>query len=148
MPNIFGINVTVPSESWRRGAALEELDKSLKAIPTAGYAEIWVNHDSFPALCVLVNGEQSWLMCLRFSGDAGFSSRNPSFVGKPDTTLEYYLSNGQRDIYPAAWAYPTKRALEAVSFFAERRQVPDWIGWFNDSEDGTASPNDEWKEQV
>jgi hypothetical protein len=57
VPNIVEINVTVPGESRRRGAALEEPDKSLKAIPAAGYAEIWVNHDSFPALCVLVNGE-------------------------------------------------------------------------------------------
>lgn len=41
-------------------------------------------------------------MYLRYNGDAGFSSRNPSYAGQPDANQEYYLSNGQREEYPLA----------------------------------------------
>ena len=124
VPDIVEVNVTVPDGDERQ-AALAELEDALASVPAAGYAEVWVDHDSFPALCLLVNGEHGWLMCLRYSGDAGFSSRNPAYVGDPDATLEYYLSNGQRDVYPVAWAYPRERAVEAVRIFAQSRRVPD-----------------------
>lgn len=138
------VNVTVSAEGPERLEALRELAEALARVD--GYAEIWVDHDPFPALCALVNGAQSWSMVLRYDGDAGFSSRNLSYSGDANAKLEYYLSNGQRDLYPAAWAYPTPRMLEAVAFFAEHGRVPDWIEWSNDSGDGAVSPNTPWKE--
>ena len=51
-------------------------------------------------MVALINGEFGWLMYLRYDGDAGFSSRNPSYQGPSDAMIEYFLSNGQLDEYP------------------------------------------------
>ena len=50
-----------------------------------------------------INGDFGWLMYLRGNGDPGFSSRNPNYDGPPDAQIDYELSNGQRDLYPASW---------------------------------------------
>lgn len=144
LADVTEVEVTVAAEGPARLEALRVLAEALTTVD--GYAEVRVDHDPFPSLCALVNGAQSWLMLLRYDGDAGFSSRNLTYRGDASEMVEYYLSNGQRDLYPAAWAYPTPRTLEAVTFFAEHRRVPDWIAWFNDSGDGAASPNDPWRE--
>jgi hypothetical protein len=69
------------------------------------YQEIWITTDDWQSMCALVNGDIGWLMYLRREGDAGFSSRNPGYVGAPDATVEYLLNNGQRDEYPL-WTCP------------------------------------------
>jgi hypothetical protein len=82
-------------------------------------------------------------MYLRYDGDAGFSSRNAGYSG-PEEAVDYFLSNGQRDEYPASWAYPTHEAFAALEWFAKNKVSPPTITWFNDSEDGNASPNDDF----
>jgi hypothetical protein len=101
-----------------------------------------VNHSTYPALCVLIADDDGWLMCLRYDGDAGFSSRNPDYRGDAEESLEFELGNGQVDEYPAAWCYPRARVLAAVLHFAETGRVPADISWDNDSGDGRGSPND------
>jgi hypothetical protein len=108
LPAAIEINVTVAAKGRERDETLRQLAATLAAVRTNRHAENWVDHDAFPSLCVLVNGAQSWLMCLRYDGDAGFSSRNPSYGGDANAMVEYCL--------------------------------------FNDSGDGTASPNDTWEE--
>jgi len=98
-------------------------------------------------MCALVNGDRAWLMYLRYDGDAGFSSRNPAYEGPEKVVIDYFLSNGQRDEYPAFWAYPTDKVFEALEWFAARRSSPSSIKWFNDSGDGNASPNDSFVTQ-
>ena len=63
------------------------------------------------SLSALINGDFGWLMYQRGGDDPGFSSRNPNYAGEPDATIEYFLSNGQRDEYPASWALPTSEVL-------------------------------------
>ena len=75
------------------------------------YDEIWVEAGDGQSMCALINGDLGWLMYLREPGDAGFSSRNPDYKGNPDATREYYLSNGQMDEHPAAWAIPIDQIL-------------------------------------
>src|SRR5690242_14642294 len=70
--------VTIPMSIRERDAALGDLESALSNVPENGFAEIWVDHGAFPALCALVNAGQGWLMCVRDDGDAGLSSRNPS----------------------------------------------------------------------
>jgi len=81
-------------------------------------------------------------MYLRYEGDAGFSSRNPQYKGPENAVLEYWLSNGQRDEYPASRVYSTDKVFEALEWFANTRKTPLSIAWVNDSGDGNASPND------
>ena len=126
----------------RRDTDVDEVRAALATLPADGCLEIWIDHNPYPSLCALVNGERGWLMCLRYDGDAGFSSRNPRYAGSPDARIEYRLANGQVDVYPAAWAYPRADVFAALEYFARHRRVPEAIAWYNDAGDGT-SPNDD-----
>jgi hypothetical protein len=146
------IHVTVPQLAPDREAAIAELDRSLASVRGltfrlasylgAAFAEICVNHIGGRSLTVLVNGTNAWLMCLRYDGDAGFSSRNPDYAGEVNATTEYLLSNGQMDEYPTSWAYPTPRVLDVVAAFARHEHMPAWVEWHNDSGDGAKSPDE------
>ena len=107
-------------------------------MPSSRYSEVWEHTPDGKALCALINGDMGWLLYLRGQGDAGFSSRNPSYSGPPDAAIEYYLSNGQRDEYPAAWALPLADIQRALAYFREHAQPPPFIAWHNDSDDGVS----------
>ncbi len=87
-------------------------------------------------MCALTNGGLGWLMYLREEGDAGFSSRNPDYAGPPDAEIEYELSNGQHDLYPASWALPVSEINRALEYFRQEQRPPGFITWRNDSGDG------------
>ena len=101
-----------------------------------GYEEIWIETGDGQSMCALVRGDLGWLMYIRFDGDGGFSSRNPQYDGPPDAMLDYFLSNGQRDEYPVAWAFPIEQVRAALEFFQRERKPPPFISWHNDSGDG------------
>ena len=71
-------------------------------------------------------------MYLRFEGDSGFKSWNPEFKGDKEEQIEYVLSNGQLDKYPASWAIDLNRAIEFLYFFFET---------------GNRDPNIQWKKE-
>jgi hypothetical protein len=121
---------------------LHDLQACLLEARNSQYAEIWVDHGDYPSLCALANGDRAWLMYLRYNGDAGFSSRNPRYDGPKNAVVDYYLGNGQRDEYPASWAYPIDEVFAALEWFAANGGSPPSITWVNDSGDGNASPND------
>jgi hypothetical protein len=104
------------------------------------YHEVWARAPDGQSLCALINGDLGWLMYLRQPGDAGFSSRNPNYSGPENATIEYVLSNGQRDEYPASWALPTLEVHRAMKYFRENNQPPPFIHWHNDSGDGSTIP--------
>jgi hypothetical protein len=104
------------------------------------YREVWLESPSGSLLCALINGGVGWLMYLRERGDAGFSSRNPEYVGSPDEMVEYELSNGQVDEYPRAWAYPIEVVGRALEHFRQTGMPPTFIEWYNDSGDGETIP--------
>ena len=101
------------------------------------YDEVWIETENGQLKCALINGNMGWLMYLRERGDAGFSSRNPNYDGPADATLDYYLSNGQRDEYPLAWALPLEEIRCAIAYFEREQKPPPFITWHNDSGDGT-----------
>jgi hypothetical protein len=78
-----------------RVATVVELRCELESFAGEALREVWIDVEDGPALCALFNGGIGWLMYMRESGDAGFSSRNPEYQGKADAVLEYRLSNGQ-----------------------------------------------------
>ncbi len=87
-------------------------------------------------MSALVNDKTGWLSYLRYNGDAGFSSRNPAYSGAEDAVQEYYLSNGQRDEFPLAWAICASEVLAVLEYFVIHLQPAPWIHWHNDSTDG------------
>jgi len=96
------------------------------------FSEIWVESPDGQSLCALINGNRGWLMYLRESGDSGFSSRNPDYVGPSDAAIEYRLNNGQHDFYPASWALPVSTIRQALAYFESEHQRPPFIIWHED----------------
>ena len=97
------------------------------------FEEIWVRVGE-RALVALINNKRrvGWLMYLREDGDSGFSSRNPEYDGPAGKVIEYYLNNGQRDEYPASWAYPVGVVRRALSYFEREKKRPPFIKWHRD----------------
>lgn len=77
-----------------------------------------------------------WIMYLRHKGDPGFSSRNQDYKGPESATIDYVLSNGQRDLYPASWALPISVVNRALAHFRKENRPPRFVFWHNDSGDG------------
>jgi len=96
--------------------------------------EVWAHAPNGSSLYALINGNVGWLMFLRTRED---SSRNPAYVGPPDATIAYKLSNGQVDSYPASWALPIATVDQALLFFRNEGRAPPFISWHNDANDGS-----------
>ncbi len=95
------------------------------------YKEIWLEGPEEQSICALINGNIGWLMYLRFSGDAGYSSRNQ--LETSDKNIEFYLSNGQCDGYPKKWTYPLDTLKEALFSFIDNGELPKQVEWYDDS---------------
>jgi Immunity protein Imm1 len=110
----------------------DKLRDILRKYETTQFREIWLRVPGGPSLAALMNRDMGWLMYLRESGDAGFSSRNPDFAGGDKTVIEYKLANGQLDEYPANWALGENDVLKALEHFLECRSRPTFITWYDD----------------
>jgi len=96
------------------------------------FEEVWLQSPDGQYICALINGDRGWLMYLREEGDSGFSSRNPDYDGPPDAQVEYRLSNGQHDMYPASWALPIAEIRGAIEYFKREHRQPPFIVWHED----------------
>jgi hypothetical protein len=126
----------------RREHALQALRETLREAADEPRVELWIRHDKYRALRLLLSDDTGLLAHMRYEGDAGFTSRNPAYGGDPSALLDFTLANGQGDQFPAAWCYPRRDLFAAVQHFAETGRMPETIAWHNDSGDGATSPND------
>jgi hypothetical protein len=109
---------------------LDELRTHLVRLQENQFTEVWlIPSDGWPTLTALVNGSAAWLMYLRYEGDAGFSTRNPNYVGPEGAVVQYQLSNGQMDEYPASWNITTPEAVRALEHFFITLERPPWLTW-------------------
>ncbi|MBD9467422.1 hypothetical protein IB230_00015 [Pseudoxanthomonas sp. PXM01] len=100
------------------------------------HQHLWFDGPHGEALSAMISGDLGWLMYLREPGDAGFSSRNPEYVGPDDAFVDYVIDNGQLDQYPASWALPLPLVMQAIEHFRSTGLPPLFITWHNDSQDG------------
>jgi hypothetical protein len=108
-------------------ASVEELGGLLDQFNKTDQFELWLSVENGPSICMLRNGENSWLMYLRFSGDSGFVSQAKE--SKPGSA-SYLLSNGQVDEYPLAWCINVEQCYKALAyFFVNEGARPDWVSW-------------------
>ncbi|PYU69001.1 MAG: hypothetical protein DMG49_14615 [Acidobacteria bacterium] len=108
----------------------DELQVRLAQIRRTQFSEVWMQHAAdWPAMGALINGEAAWLMYVRYEGDAGFSTLNAQYAGPEKAVIEYYLSNGQRDEYPAAWNITTAEAFRGLEYFFEEEGMAPWLQW-------------------
>ena len=113
----------------------DELRVRLAQIRRIQFSEVWLQHTAgWPAIAALINGDAAWLMLVRYEGDPGFSTRNPQYAGPKKAVIEYYLSSGQRDEYPASWNITTAEAIRALEFFFEDEGMAPWLDWYDDSQ--------------
>jgi hypothetical protein len=129
MTTCYEISVSISPEDGERGRS--EVQTALARVPADGFAEFWIDQGGSPTICALMNGDRGWLIYLREEGDPGYRSENPDYAGLPGTTIEYVLSNGQGDRYPAAWSYPRDEVFAGLRSFAVHASPPTTICWVN-----------------
>lgn len=110
--------------------SIEPLAARLAQVANHERAEIWLESDAGPRLCVLKSGGVAFLMFLREKGDAGMSSRGAESSGGSAT--EFTLSNGQADEYPTGWCVPFDAARRAAEYFWFHRAPAPFIDWHDD----------------
>jgi hypothetical protein len=116
-----------------RLATVADLRHELLSFANEAFREVWINAEGGPALCALFNGGNGFLMYLRKDGDVGFTSRNPNYRGEANAVVEYRLSNGQHDVYPASWALTEPLVIKALEHFIEHQERAPFIKWHDDS---------------
>lgn len=102
------------------GAVLDDFD-------AREHFEVWLNVKDGPALCMLRHADAALLMYLRHEGDSGCMS-----IGNPEAhgTIQFGLSNGQVDEYPAARCLDIEDCYKALAyFFVNEGLRPDSIKW-------------------
>jgi hypothetical protein len=121
--------ITINGEVYETDS-LDQLRTLLARLQENRFAEIWLAPaDGWPTLTALVNGSAAWLMYLRYEGDSGYSTRNPNFGGPEAAMVEFQLSNGQVDEYPASWDITTAEAVRGMEYFFVTLQRPPWLTW-------------------
>ncbi|MEF2265238.1 Imm1 family immunity protein [Janthinobacterium sp. LS2A] len=107
------------------------LEQALLEARTLAQCELWLTMaevaEQGPALCMLRNGGNAWLMYLSGQDDLSFHS-----LGDEEETGEcsYLLANGQVDVYPETWCVDVEQCQRAiVAFFKTGGARPAGIAW-------------------
>jgi hypothetical protein len=114
-------------------ATVPELQCLLAPYAGEAFREIWINAADGPALAALFNGTNGFLMYLRENGDAGFTSRNPSYAGELGMMIEFRLVGDQQDQYPAHWVLPEAVVSKTMEHFVEHGGRAPFVQWHDDS---------------
>lgn len=115
-------------------ASLADLKHALKQADTMAQCELWlamaIEPEQGPALCLLRNGGNAWLMYLSGQDESSFHSLGDE---GDDGVCSYWLANGQVDEYPAAWCVDVEQAqLALVQFLETGGARPSAIVWERD----------------
>jgi hypothetical protein len=149
----MAVNLSVNSRR-SQVVSVAELREALMPFASEQFRDISLNSDQGgPALFAMLNGNVGWLMYLRHDdGDTGFRSHNaefegsdpapgsPAFVsrfnGELVAVIEYRLSNGQVDQYPASWALPEQEIMRALEYFVvyQGGRAP-FVRWHGDADE-------------
>lgn len=106
---------------------IEDFGVALDNFDVEPQFELWLKEPKGPAVCMLRNGVNAWLMYLRHEGDSGFTSLGDA---QRSDAVNYRLSNGQTDEYPAAWCVPVEQCYKALAyFFVNSGLRPEWLAW-------------------
>ena len=109
-------------------AALEQALQEARAL---AQCELWLtlaeDAEQGPALCMLRNGGNAWLMYLSGQDDLSFHSLGDE---EADGVCSYLLANGQVDEYPESWCVDLEHCQQAfVAFFRTVGARPAGVAW-------------------
>jgi len=93
------------------------------------YKEIWVSPDGRQHMCALINGTVGWIMYISDEYESGLCTHNDTYEGDGDIDIEYFLDNGQRDLYPARWALPVPEVEKALVLFLDSGELDSSLTW-------------------
>ena len=107
------------------------LEQTLLDARARAQCELWLTMaaeaEQGPALCMLRNGGNAWLMYLSGQDDLSFHSLGDE---EADGVCSYLLANGQVDEYPEAWCVDVEQCQRAfVAFFKTGGARPAGIAW-------------------
>lgn len=107
------------------------LEQALQEARALAQCELWLtlaaDAEQGPALCMLRNGGNAWLMYLSGQDDLSFHSLGDE---EADGACSYLLTNGQVDEYPEAWCVDVALCHRALAeFVATDGARPSSIAW-------------------
>ncbi|MGK5035846.1 Imm1 family immunity protein [Janthinobacterium sp. LB3P118] len=107
------------------------LQQALQEARALAQCELWLTRakeaEQGPALCMLRNGGNAWLMYLSGQDDVSFHTLGDD---EADGVCSYLLANGQVDEYPEAWCVDVEHCERAfVAFFRTGGARPANIAW-------------------
>ena len=107
------------------------LQQALLQARALAQCELWLtmatHAEQGPALCMLRNGGNAWLMYLSGQDDLSFHSLGDE---EAEGSCSYLLSNGQVDEYPEAWCVDVEQCQRAfLTFFKTSGARPAGIAW-------------------
>ena len=108
-------------------SGFEEFSLDLDRFDQEQKFELWLSTNDGPSIVMLRNGEQAFLMYLRFNGDSGFVTK-----GDQDRqgTCANKLGNGQIDQLPLSWCIDLDQCYRAVAyFFVNYGARYDYVAW-------------------
>jgi hypothetical protein len=123
------VNLTINGQDFGR-TPIDLLAERLAGLADVPRAEVWLNNEG-RALCLLKSQDRAMLMLLREDGDPGLTSRATDL--NDDREMEFTLSNGQVDKYPARWTVPFAEARRAAEFFWFKESPAPFIAWHDDA---------------
>lgn len=112
-------------------ASLAELRQALARSLALAQCELWLtmatNAEQGPALCMLKNGGNAWLMYLSGQDELSYHSLGDE---EEEGECSYWLANGQVDVYPAAWCIEVALCHRAmIAFFKTGGAMPAAVEW-------------------
>lgn len=107
------------------------LEQALMDACALAQCELWLTQatdaEQGPALCMLRNGGNAWLMYLSGQDDLSFHTLGDE---EAEGVCSYLLSNGQVDEYPEAWCVEVAHCQRAfIEFFRTGGARPAAIAW-------------------
>ena len=107
------------------------LEQALLEARALAQCELWltraVDAEQGPALCMLRNGSNAWLMYLSGQDDLSFHTLGDE---EAEGVCSYLLANGQVDEYPDAWCVEVAHCQRAfIEFFRTDGARPATIAW-------------------
>jgi hypothetical protein len=119
------------NDELKRCDSIEALGVLLDEFDQEAMFELWIQIHGGSSMSMLRNGQNAFLMYLRFAGDAGFTSR--AAHPRPGKST-FRLANGQIDEYPLSWCVDDlEQCYKAIAyFFVNDGLKPEWIRWHED----------------
>ena len=111
--------------------SIPALEQALLQARALAQCELWLtmteDAEQGPALCMLRNGGNAWLMYLSGQDDLSYHSLGDD---EADGACSYLLSNGQVDEYPEAWCVEVEQCQRALlAFFRTGGARPAGVAW-------------------